>query len=88
MNVNKTNEKLDNIIEMLSSQNLLQKEVLNLSEACLLLDLSPSNLYKLTSRKEIPHFCPQGKKLYFDRIELIEWLKRKPIVSNLKNEKL
>ena len=81
-------EKLDNILILLSNQNLLKKEVLNLSEACLLLDLSPSNLYKLTSRKEIPHFCPQGKKLYFDRIELIYWLKRNPIVSNLKNEKL
>jgi hypothetical protein len=33
-------------------------------------------LYKLTSTKHIPHFCPQGKKLYFKREELDTWLQR------------
>ena len=30
----------------------------------------------MTSKKQIPHFCPQGKKLYFKRAELDEWLLR------------
>ena len=30
----------------------------------------------MTSSKSIPHFCPQGKKLYFKRVELDEWLMR------------
>jgi len=30
----------------------------------------------MTSHKLIPHFCPQGKKLYFKRAELDEWLLR------------
>ena len=67
-------EKLDNIEKMLSEQNLLKKEVLNFSEACKYLDISESHLYKLTSRKQVPHFCPQGKKLYFNRLELDRWL--------------
>ncbi|MDO9580749.1 MAG: helix-turn-helix domain-containing protein [Bacteroidales bacterium] len=67
-------EKLDNIEKMLSEQNLLKKEVLNFSEACQYLDISESHLYKLTSRKQIPHFCTQGKKLYFNRLELDQWL--------------
>ena len=67
-------EKLDNIEKMLSEQNLLKKEVLNFSEACQYLDISESHLYKLTSRKQVPHFCPQGKKLYFNRQELDLWL--------------
>ena len=25
---------------------------------------------------QIPHFCPQGKRLYFNRTELEEWLQR------------
>jgi hypothetical protein len=54
-------EKLDNIEKMISEQNLLKKEVLNFSEACQYIDVSESHLYKLTSRKQIPHFCPQGK---------------------------
>jgi len=69
-------EKLDNIEKMLSEQNLLKKDVLNFSEACQYLDISESHLYKLTSRKQIPHFCPQGKKLYFNRQELDHWLQQ------------
>lgn len=72
-------QKLDNIERMLTDQTIQQKDVLNLTEACQFLDISPSHLYKLTSTKQIPHFCPQGKKLYFERIALKEWLKRNPV---------
>lgn len=68
--------KLSEIATKLDEQNLLQKTVLNFNEACSYLDVSPSHLYKLTSMRQIPHFCPQGKKLYFKRIELDEWLQR------------
>ncbi len=54
-------EKLSEIAEKLTEQNLLQKTVLNFNEACTYLDVSPSHLYKLTSAKQVPHFCPQGK---------------------------
>jgi len=69
-------DKLTLIAEKLDEQNLLQKAVLNFSEACKYLDVSPSHLYKLTSQKQIPHFCPQGKKLYFRRDEIDAWLQR------------
>jgi excisionase family DNA binding protein len=69
-------EKLSEIANKLDEQNLLQKTVLNFNEACKYLDVSPSHLYKLTSTRQVPHFCPQGKKLYFKRIELDEWLQR------------
>ena len=69
-------EKLKNIESMLQQQNLLQKDVLNLNEARAYLDISASHMYKMTSQKLIPHFCPQGKKLYFRREELNQWLLR------------
>ncbi len=69
-------EKLSIIEQKLEEQNLLKKEVLNFNEAIRYLDISASHMYKLTSQKLIPHFCPQGKKLYFNRIELDEWLQR------------
>ncbi len=69
-------DKLTEIASKLDEQNLLQKTVLNFSETCKYLDVSESHLYKLTSTKQIPHFCPQGKKLYFKRIELDDWLQR------------
>jgi len=69
-------EKLIEIASKLDEQNLLQKTVLNFNEAAKYLDVSPSHLYKLTSTKAVPHFCPQGKKLYFRRTELDDWLQR------------
>jgi excisionase family DNA binding protein len=70
-------KKLENLEKLIESQSLLQKEVLNFSETCLYLQISESHLYKLTSRKQIPHFCPNGKKLYFNRHELDSWLQQK-----------
>lgn len=69
-------DKLSEIASKLDEQNILQKTVLNLSEAAKYLDISESHLYKLTSSRQIPHFCPQGKKLYFRRDELDSWLQR------------
>jgi len=67
-------KKLTSIEQRIIEQNLLQKEIMNFSEACLYLDLSSSHLYKLTSANAIPCYCPQGKKLYFRRAELDLWL--------------
>jgi len=69
-------EKLSQIEKKIDEQTLLKKEVLNFQDACKYLDISASHLYKLTSQKQVPHFCPQGKKLYFNRLELDEWLQR------------
>ncbi|MFZ4740348.1 MAG: helix-turn-helix domain-containing protein [Bacteroidales bacterium] len=74
-------QKLNQIEQKLDEQNLLQKSVLNFSEACNYLEISASHLYKLTSRKQIPHFCPQGKKLYFNRHELETWLQQNRQIS-------
>lgn len=74
-------EKLIEISQKLEQQNLLQKSILNFDDTCKYLDFSDSHLYKLTSTKQIPHFCPQGKKLYFKRTELDEWLQRNPQVT-------
>ena len=55
-----------------------QTKPLTLKEAAKFLNLSQSHLYKLTSERKIPHFKPSGKKIYFDKSELIQWLTRKP----------
>ena len=68
--------KLTAIESLLEATN--QTKPLNLLEAPKFLDLSRSHLYKLTSERKIPHFKPNGKKIYFDRSELVQWLKRKP----------
>lgn len=69
-------QKLESIEKLISEQNLLQKQILNFNETCIYLDISQSHLYKLTSTRQVPHFCPQGKKLYFNRQDLDTWLQR------------
>ena len=68
--------KLAEIQQLLSKQNLLQKEILNLQNACDYLNVSASYLYKLTCTNQVPHYVPTGKKIYFKRQELDDWLLR------------
>jgi excisionase family DNA binding protein len=81
-------EKLSEIVTKLDEQNLLQKTVLNFNEAAKYLDVSPSHLYKLTSSRQVPHFCPQGKKLYFKRAELDDWLQRNRQITTAEADQL
>ena len=52
------------------------KDILNMKEVCQYLDISQSLLYKLTCSGEIPHFKPRGKMIFFEKKELIAWIKR------------
>ena len=70
-------ERLSNIENLLLSQ----KTVLNFDEASVYTGLSKSHLYKLTSTGGIPCYKPTGKKLYFDKSELDEWMLRGKKVS-------
>lgn len=72
-------QHLVTIKELLKEQSILQKEILSLDEACQYLDYSKSHLYKLTSTRRIPFYCPEGKRIYFKRLELDEWLLRNPV---------
>lgn len=58
------------------------KEVLTTAEASAYLGLSESYIYKLTSTKQIPHYKPNGKLVYFNRKELCEWAMRNQIETN------
>lgn len=48
---------------------------LGIKEVAALLGQEISTIYEKTSKKLIPHF-KKGNKLYFDRAELWEWIKR------------
>lgn len=74
--------------KLIFEQNMLQKEVLNFSEAAVYLEVSHSHLYKLTSTGTIPAYKPNGKKLYFNREELNKWLlsNRQASLSDIEEE--
>ena len=69
---------------------IMQKSVLTAQEAALYLGWSISYLYKKTMSKDVPHYKPMGKTLYFDRLELEAWMKRNRVKTNdeVQNEAL
>lgn len=64
-----------------------QKEVLTSDEAARYMGISKSYLYKLTMKQEIPHYKPMGKMVYFNRVELENWLQSNRIATNEEKEK-
>jgi excisionase family DNA binding protein len=68
--------ELSELKKLVISQGLFQKPILNFQEAAIYIDLSTSYLYKLTCKGEIAFYKPQGKKIWFRREELEQWLLR------------
>ncbi len=74
-------KELKEIKELLQKQNIHNKEFLSLEETSDYLQLSSSCLYKMTSKQEIPFYRPGGKKIYFRRIELDNWVLKSRVSS-------
>jgi len=70
MDILKIDQKLDRIERLL----LHNKSVLTFEEACEYTGISSSYMYKLTAKKKIPHSCPNGKMLFFEKKKLDIWL--------------
>ena len=66
-------------IETLLLDTQQPNKPLNLMEAAEFLDFSRSYLYRLTSQGRVPCYKPEGKRIYSDRAELVNWLKRNRI---------
>lgn len=57
----------------------LQKEVLTLEEFCLYAGISKNQAYHLTSSRKIKFYRPFGKLIYFDKNEVIDFLKQNSV---------
>ena len=73
-------------IENLEDKIVNVKETLTLLEAAEFTGLKSSYLYRLTSDRKIPHYKPQGKILYFDREDLLDWMRQNRISSKLRTD--
>lgn len=71
---NNIQKELTEIKELLNSQRA--EKPLNLFEAAEYLSISKSSLYKLTSRKQIAYYKPNGKLIFFKKSELDRWILR------------
>ena len=88
--VSKLQDKLNSIEQLLLQKQeavSAQDELLSVSQAAKFLNLSVPTLYSKVSRKEVP-VNKQGKRLYFYKAELVEWIKagRKKTVSEIAKE--
>ena len=75
--VSKLHDKLNSIEQLLLQANnspTQEDELLTVSQAAKFLNLSVPTIYGKVSRKEIP-VNKQGKRLYFHRSELGNWIK-------------
>ena len=59
-----------------------RKEVLTLEEFCTYAGISKNQAYHLTSSGKVRFYRPFGKKIYFDKEEIIDFLKRNPVSGN------
>lgn len=74
-NIILTKDDLKKISEIVADKTIFcTKKVLTSDEVAKYMGISRSYLYKLTMRKEIPHYKPMGKVVYFERQEIEEWL--------------
>lgn len=65
---------------------LAAKQVLTADDVVLLTGLKKSYLYKLTAMRQIPHYKPNGKCIFFDRSEIEQWQKQHRIATELECE--
>ena len=76
MKTNEIAERLRNIESMLEMQ---KPKPMTFDAAAEYLGISKSHLYKLTSQGKIPHYKPYGRKIYFDKVSLDQWVYSKPV---------
>ena len=77
---------LKQLAEIRNFSLLAAKNVLDIDDVVLLTGLSKGYIYKLTCKKEIPYYKPNGKLIYFDRQEVEGWMKQNRVNSVVEAE--
>jgi excisionase family DNA binding protein len=62
------------------------EQLLTVQEAARLLHLTVPTIYSKHSKGELPNVCKRGKRLYFSKQSLIEWVKEGRKKSNAEIE--
>lgn len=83
----KMEQEILNKLEAIERYSLLAaKNVLCFDDVVLLTGLSKSHLYKLTCTHQIPHYKPNGKHVYFDRVEVEDWMRQNRVATQMEAE--
>ncbi len=73
---------IDKRLGNIESLMLTTKDVLTLDEVAYYTGIGKSYLYKLTHRKEIPHYKPRGGKIFFNKAEVDQWLQKNRVTPD------
>ena len=57
------------------------KDVLTLEEAAKFMGIARSSLYKMTHEQTIPFYKPNGKMIFFEKSDLLEWVRKNRVSS-------
>lgn len=68
-------------LERIENQLAFNKTVLTVNELHAYTGIAVSQIYKLTSEKKIPHSKPNGKKLFFEKQKIDEWLLQNQVMT-------
>ena len=62
------------------------KEVLTVEEAAKFMGMARSSLYKMTSDQTIPFYRPNGKMIFFEKSDILSWIRKNRVSSREENE--
>ena len=69
-------KRLDAVEDILDNT----KEVLSVEEAARFMNIARSSLYKMTSDRSIPFYRPNGKMIYFEKADILEWIRKNRVM--------
>ena len=73
--------ELEKRVRNLEDKSDSGKEVLTLQEAAQYMGIARSSLYKMTSNQTIPFYRPNGKQIFFERDDILSWIRRNRVFS-------
>lgn len=62
------------------------KEILTVEEASRFMDIARSSLYKMTSDRSIPFYRPNGKMIYFEKADILAWIRQNRVTATKKDD--
>lgn len=62
--------------------DMTEKTFFTMKEAAAYLGIAKSYLYKMTAKKKIPFYTPMGRKIYFKKSELDNWINSCRVATN------
>lgn len=82
MSTQKITEQLNEIKMMIIKGNQFQKEIFTIKDLMAYTGYSDSTIHKLSARKVIPHNKPTNGALFFDRAEIVAWIREHKVYSD------